>query len=171
MNEILIVIGLAIILLAIPLFITYKIEGNWPFNIIVSLLLVWWMLPEFNWLAFGVYLLYILMLGVVWQGKYQWETETKEERSARIRREAQAANAKRDKKLAKQPSAIKRCPNCRSYNIEHLGNNRKKFSVGKAVGGAVLTGGVGTLAGFVGKKGKDSSWHCKECGQTFKLLD
>ncbi len=33
-------------------------------------------------------------------------------------------------------------------------NNRKGFSTGKAIGGAVLTGGVGAIAGFAGKKEK-----------------
>ena len=46
-------------------------------------------------------------------------------------------------------------------------NNRKGFSIGKAVGGAILTGGIGTLAGFAGKKGKNE-WHCSDCGRTFK---
>ena len=45
--------------------------------------------------------------------------------------------------------------------------NKKAFSVGKAVGGAVLTGGIGTLAGFAGKKGK-KQWHCQECGNIFE---
>lgn len=40
-------------------------------------------------------------------------------------------------------------------------NNRKSFSVNKAVGGAALTGGIGTLAGFAGKKGKDQ-WFCQD---------
>lgn len=39
-------------------------------------------------------------------------------------------------------------------NVEFMQNNRKSFSVGKAAGGAILTGGVGTLAGFAGKKEK-----------------
>lgn len=60
-----------------------------------------------------------------------------------------------------------KCPNCSSTNIDYLGNNKKSFSVGKAVGGAALTGGIGTLAGFAGKKGKSDKWHCKNCGQVF----
>ena len=61
------------------------------------------------------------------------------------------------------------CPRCQSTNIHFLGNNRKGFSVGKAVGGAVLTGGIGTLAGFAGKKGKKDTWHCKNCGELFEM--
>lgn len=59
-----------------------------------------------------------------------------------------------------------KCPNCKSKNVSFMQNNRKKFSVGKAIGGAALTGGVGTLAGFVGKKGKNQ-WHCQDCSSTF----
>lgn len=62
---------------------------------------------------------------------------------------------------------IVKCPNCKGTDLENLGNNKKSFSVGKAVGGAALTGGIGTLAGFAGKKGKSDKWHCKNCGQVF----
>lgn len=60
------------------------------------------------------------------------------------------------------------CPYCRSLNVHFMHNNRKGFSVGKAIGGAALTGGIGSLAGFTGKKGKKNTWHCAECGRTFK---
>ena len=59
------------------------------------------------------------------------------------------------------------CPHCDSTDIQFMGNNKKSFSVGKAVGGTLLVGGVGALAGFVGKKGKKNNWHCKNCGNTF----
>ena len=72
----------------------------------------------------------------------------------------------------KRPVSFKKiatCPNCGSTNINFLGNNRKGFSVGKSVGGAMLTGGIGTLAGFAGKKGRKDNWHCGDCGTLFKL--
>lgn len=56
-----------------------------------------------------------------------------------------------------------KCPKCGSHNIEVMGNDRKDFSIGKAVGGAFLAGGIGSLAGFAGKKGKYDVF-CKECG-------
>lgn len=59
------------------------------------------------------------------------------------------------------------CPNCKSTNVDFMQNNKKNFSVGKAVAGAALTGGVGTLAGFTGKKG-NNQWHCKDCGKIFE---
>lgn len=59
------------------------------------------------------------------------------------------------------------CPNCNSKNINFVQNDKKSFSVGKAVGGAALTGGIGTLAGFTGKKGNDI-WHCLDCGNLFE---
>ena len=37
-----------------------------------------------------------------------------------------------------------------------------------AVGGNLLAGDIGTLAGFSGKKGKKNHWRCNECGNTFK---
>lgn len=69
---------------------------------------------------------------------------------------------------AKVESQTVRCPNCQSVNVNFMENQRKGFSVGKAVGGGLLTGGIGTLAGFTGKKGKKDSWHCNDCGFTFE---
>lgn len=63
--------------------------------------------------------------------------------------------------------ATLKCPKCKSTNIQIMGNNRKAFSVGKAVGGALLTGGVGVLAGFAGKKGKYEIF-CTDCGHRWK---
>lgn len=60
------------------------------------------------------------------------------------------------------------CPHCGSTNIQPLGQHKKGFSVGKAVGGVVLTGGVGALAGFAGKKTKQTDFVCMNCGKQFK---
>lgn len=64
------------------------------------------------------------------------------------------------------PNAIK-CPKCKSTNVQFMQQGKKAFSIGKAVGGAVLTGGIGTLAGFAGKKGK-KQWFCQNCNSTFE---
>ena len=74
------------------------------------------------------------------------------------------AKIQKQKKMDK--NAIK-CPHCNSKNVQFMQQKKKGFSVGKAVGGAVLTGGIGTLAGFAGKKGK-KQWHCQECGNIFE---
>lgn len=58
------------------------------------------------------------------------------------------------------------CPKCGSGNIQFMQQNKKTFSVGKAAAGGLLTGGVGTLAGFAGKKGK-KEWFCQNCNNTF----
>lgn len=60
------------------------------------------------------------------------------------------------------------CPNCGSPRVELLGENRKGFSFGKAAGGALLTGGVGLLAGFAGKK-DGTKFFCDSCHKTFKV--
>lgn len=74
------------------------------------------------------------------------------------------AKIQKQKKMDK--NAIK-CPHCNSKNVQFMQQNKKGFSVGKAIGGAVLTGGIGTLAGFAGKKG-NKQWHCQECGNIFE---
>lgn len=85
-----------------------------------------------------------------------------------LKESAKASNdlAKIQKQKKIDKNAIK-CPHCNSKNVQFMQQNRKGFSVGKAVGGAVLTGGIGTLAGFAGKKGK-KQWHCQECGNIFE---
>ena len=60
-----------------------------------------------------------------------------------------------------------KCPKCKSTEVTFMQNNRKGFSIGKAVAGGVLTGGFGAIAGFAGKKGKNQ-WHCKNCGNVFQ---
>lgn len=60
------------------------------------------------------------------------------------------------------------CPYCNSENVQPLGQHHQTFSVGKAVGGAVLTGGVGAVAGFLGKNTKQTDFVCMDCGKQFK---
>lgn len=55
------------------------------------------------------------------------------------------------------------CPKCSSTQITA---NKKGFSGGKAVAGAVLTGGIGLLAGFHGKDKVIIT--CLSCGNNFK---
>jgi len=55
------------------------------------------------------------------------------------------------------------CPKCGS---NQLTANQKGFSGGKALAGAVLTGGIGLLAGTIGSK--DVIITCLSCGKQFK---
>ena len=80
----------------------------------------------------------------------EWKND--QERIKKLTKE-KTTNKEQDKKAPMFHNGV-HCPKCRSMNVEFMQNNRKSFSVGKAAGGAILTGGVGTLAGFAGKKGK-----------------
>ena len=82
-------------------------------------------------------------------------------------RELEAFRANQEKKKQEKKQNIITCPNCKSKDVSFLQQDKKAFSVGKAVGGAVLTGGIGALAGFAGKKG-NKQWHCKNCGNFFE---
>lgn len=82
-------------------------------------------------------------------------------------RELEAFRANQEKKKQEKKQNIITCPNCNSKDVSFLQQDKKAFSVGKAVGGAVLTGGVGALAGFTGKKG-NKQWHCQNCGNMFE---
>lgn len=57
-----------------------------------------------------------------------------------------------------------KCPNCKSTQITA---NKKGFSGVKAVGGAVLTGGIGILAGTIGSN--KILLTCLSCGKQFKV--
>lgn len=65
-----------------------------------------------------------------------------------------------------------RCPKCKSIDVNLLDENRKGFSVGKAIVGSVITspvGGIGGLAGFTGGKRKKKIFTCQNCGHVFKF--
>lgn len=55
------------------------------------------------------------------------------------------------------------CPRCKSTQITA---NKKGFGLGKALLGGVLTGGVGLLAGCIGKNKIECV--CLKCGHKFK---
>lgn len=55
------------------------------------------------------------------------------------------------------------CPKCLSTQLH---SQHKGFSGGKALAGAVLTGGIGLLAGTIGSK--DIQVTCLKCGNKFK---
>lgn len=61
-----------------------------------------------------------------------------------------------------------RCPKCGSLNVAPIGESKKGFSVGKAIGGGVLTGGIGTMAGFIGKK-RGNNFYCQDCGNIYTV--
>jgi hypothetical protein len=48
-----------------------------------------------------------------------------------------------------------------------MGEKKKGFSATKSVVGGALTGGIGLLAGFIGKKGKYDMF-CKNCGHRWR---
>lgn len=73
--------------------------------------------------------------------------------------------------LAKESEAkgVLCCPLCGSTDLQVTGgNNKKDFSLGKAVGGALLVGGVGALAGFLGEGSDKADILCMNCGLKFK---
>lgn len=88
-----------------------------------------------------------------------------------VESQVQAENRKASIQRTKLKEKMK-CPRCGSQNIQLAGTHKKGFSVGKAVGGAILTGGaggIGSLAGFTGKQTGQSDWVCLDCGKTFTI--
>ena len=89
-----------------------------------------------------------------------WKDVAKNSVNATKERQEELKRKEMEKKAVK-------CPVCGTINVEFLQQDKKSFSAGKAIAGAALTGGIGTLAGFAGKKGT-LQWHCKECGCLFE---
>ena len=98
---------------------------------------------------------------------YKAITENPDKKAARQKELEAFKERKEHKKQAQTVSNIITCPNCNSKNVSFLQQDKKAFSVGKAAAGVVLTGGVGALAGFTGKKG-NKQWHCQNCGNMFE---
>ena len=70
-------------------------------------------------------------------------------------------------KVATYPQEkLLKCPKCRSTQVSA---HKKGFSGGKAVAGAVLTGGIGLLAGTIGSN--DVKITCLNCGHVFNPGD
>lgn len=88
------------------------------------------------------------------------------EEKARIKAEKKAHAQAVIQQLQKEKM---KCPRCGSRNIQPAGVHKGGFSVGKAVGGAILAGGVGSLAGFAGKQTGKSDWVCLDCGKSFTI--
>jgi len=63
-------------------------------------------------------------------------------------------------------SAAKRPINCPKCHSEQVTANKNGFSAKKAVTGAVLTGGIGLLAGFHGNNKVNIT--CMNCGNTWR---
>lgn len=139
-------------------------------------LILGFIFPAFWLLMFvGIALLFARLF---WEIKHPMTKEQKEQlkiERAKASEEFRQANeelgdslrqAKEDlKEEFRQARAVK-CPHCKSTDVEFMVQQRKSFSIGKAAAGTIMTGGIGALAGFAGKKGK-KEWHCKNCGAVF----
>lgn len=135
-------------------------------------LILGFIFPPFWLLMFvGIALLFARLF---WEIKHPMTKEQKEQSKierAKAKEEFRQANEelgdslRQAKEEFRQARAVK-CPHCKSTDVEFMVQQRKGFSIGKAAAGTIMTGGVGALAGFAGKKGK-KEWHCKNCGAVF----
>lgn len=64
--------------------------------------------------------------------------------------------------VSHQNEDLLHCPKCKSTNL-HI--DKKGFSGGKALAGAVVAGGIGILAGTIGSRDIDVT--CLKCGHKF----
>lgn len=135
-------------------------------------LILGFIFPAFWLLMFvGIALLFARLF---WEIKHPLTKEQKEQlKIERAKASEEFRQAKEEFRQAndelkeefRQARAVK-CPHCKSTDVEFMVQQRKSFSIGKAAAGTIMTGGIGALAGFAGKKGK-KEWHCKNCGAVF----
>ena len=135
-------------------------------------LILGFIFPPFWLLMFvGIALLFARLF---WEIKHPMTKEQKEQsKIEQAKAKEEFRQAKEEFRQAKeelgdslrQARAVK-CPHCKSTDVEFMVQQRKSFSIGKAAAGTIMTGGIGALAGFAGKKGK-KEWHCKNCGAVF----
>ena len=167
-------------------YFVYKKDWKWA-GIFVVLLGFATMLPE-DYVGFAIFL--IDLLSFLFYNKIKLKELTAKgwvitENSKTILNQyriqkAEKAQTRKEKRKAAYENLAKiesnggifqrqvRCPRCRSTNVQVVGQHKKGFSVGKAATGVVLTGGIGSLAGFAGKKTKKVDMICMNCGKQFK---
>lgn len=167
-------------------YFVYKKDWKWA-GIFVVLLGFATMLPE-DYVGFAIFL--IDLLSFLFYNKIKLKELTAKgwvitENSKTILNQyriqkAEKAQTRKEKRKAAYENLAKiesnggifqrqvRCPRCRSTNIQVVGQHKKGFSVGKAAAGVALTGGIGSLAGFAGKKTRKVNMICLNCGKQFK---
>lgn len=87
----------------------------------------------------------------------------KDQFKADVAKKVNENSALKNKKAELDEQGIAYCPKCASISVQPM---KKGFSVGKAVVGGVLTGGIGLLAGTIGSK--NIEMHCLKCGHKYK---
>lgn len=107
----------------------------------------------------------ILLAGIY--GKYRSSHRTPEEQAILDRKVSHIRAAQEHQKQLATPTDKSICPKCGCTDIAVVNQNDKKFSAGRALGGTILAGGIGSLAGFTGNKNK-IVFVCKKCGHQWK---
>ena len=128
-------------------------------------LILGFIFPPFWLLMFvGIALLFARLFWEIKHPMTKEQTEQSKIERAKAKEEFRQAKEELGDSL-RQARAVK-CPHCKSTDVEFMVQQRKSFSIGQAAAGTIMTGCVGALAGFAGKKGK-KEWHCKNCGAVF----
>lgn len=160
------------IIVFISMFLIGRIWGSWKSSLVIGALsnfFFYLFITRFN-------IIYMILTGAILIGGFIFnfirKQVTDEEFRRRVDADMNRIQQKEDEKkalkeLEKENRIQIECPNCQSTKINFVDNNGKQFSIGKAIAGGFLVGGIGTLAGFAGKKGKTNRWHCTNCGTSF----
>lgn len=112
--------------------------------------------PFLNLLLIAAWIIFLMFIAV--------GSMSAQQRNELLGKSAQKEN---EHKHLEDLKSIVICPHCGSTDVTFMQNNKKAFSLGKAVGGSFLAGPLGSIAGFAGKKGKNE-FFCKTCNRTFE---
>lgn len=179
--DFLVISGAYFLMVGLPTFVIYKVKGGAMINLLISSALFCWFILNPGFFRALVVIIFVGFMLIINATSYEQKKTTKTKKFSYEESQQQSINMTEKEREEKIKEILKNnksnnpvelniidCPNCSSRNVQHLGNDKKAFSVGKALGGAALTGGIGTLAGFAGKKGKKDKWHCQNCGNRFE---
>ncbi|MFT8491510.1 hypothetical protein [Liquorilactobacillus satsumensis] len=104
-----------------------------------------------------------------WNHVHEENEKDKEEKALKAQRPVVQNITINEQPKKKYKRHAPKCPKCKSHDIQVLDNRRKAFSLGKAAIGGVIYGGIGTIVGFAGKRGKKYDAICMQCGKKFKI--
>lgn len=106
---------------------------------------------------------------IIIYNKLPLQVQTEEINGEKGEQDVYISSGKLEKQRMKQlkKEGIPYCPKCKSTVLQYV-ERRKQLSVGRAVVGGVLTGGLGAAVGAVTSKKYRGKVKCLNCGKTWK---
>jgi DNA-directed RNA polymerase subunit M/transcription elongation factor TFIIS len=92
----------------------------------------------------------------------------KEQAKEMHQKEVDKILAEKERIATMDAQGIPYCAKCKSQSVQYV-ERRKQLSVGRAVVGGALTGGLGAVVGAVSSNKHKGVMKCLKCGNEWKL--